>query len=356
MNLKFQNKKITGILTILPENEVNFDDEIDNYDFSRAQSMKLKLIMGYGKRRVVKKGTTASDLCVFGMNYLFDNNFLKKDEVDAMILVTQSPDHFVPATSHIIQGKLDLKQDMICLDINQACSGYPIGLNQAFMLLDQEEVNKVVVLNADTMSCKVSAKDRGSRPLTGDAASVTIVEKDSAESTIYGTINVDGKGADALIIPAGGFKMPSTPETAELQTDKNGNSRALDHLVMKGDDVFNFVQKEVPPMIENLLDKAGRDKNEVDYFMFHQPNKFMLKKLADKMGVPHDKMPNNVVENFGNASGVSIPTAITHNLGEKLLTDSYLTCLAGFGAGLSWCSLLLEMGNLDFCRTIDYNI
>ncbi|MGB5667785.1 MAG: ketoacyl-ACP synthase III, partial [Maribacter sp.] len=85
MNLKFHNKKITGILTVLPENEVNFDDEIDNYDFSRGQSMKLKLIMGYGKRRVVKEGTTVSDLCIFGMNYLFDNNLLKKDDIDALI-------------------------------------------------------------------------------------------------------------------------------------------------------------------------------------------------------------------------------------------------------------------------------
>jgi len=355
MNLKFHNKKITGILTVLPENEVNFDDEIDNYDFSRGQSMKLKLIMGYGKRRVVKKGTTVSDLCIFGLNYLFDNNLLKKDDIDAIILVTQSPDHFVPATSHIIHGKLDLKQDMICLDINQACSGYPIGLNQAFMLLEQDEVNKVVVLNADIMSRKVSVKDRGSRPLTGDAAAITIVENDSSDNTIYGSVNLDGKGADALIIPAGGFKMPSTPETAELKTDKSGNSRSLDHLVMKGDDVFNFVQKEVPPMIENLLDKADSNKDDVDYYMFHQPNKFMLKKLADKMGVSYEKMPFNIVENFGNSSGVSVPTTITYNLGEKLMTNSYLICIAGFGAGLSWASLLLEMGNLDFCNTIDYN-
>ncbi|RDY57583.1 3-oxoacyl-ACP synthase III family protein [Flagellimonas nanhaiensis] len=354
MNLKFQNKKITGILTVLPENEVNFDDEIDNYDFSRAQSMKLKLIMGYGKRRVVKEGTTISDLCIYGLNYLFDNGLLKKEDIDAIILVTQSPDHFVPATSHIIQGKLDLKKDIICLDINQACSGYPVGLNQAFMQLEQEEVNKVVVLNADMMSCKVSAKDRGSRPLTGDAASITIVENDTSGSTIYGTVNADGKGAEALIIPAGGFKMPSTPKTAELVTDKNGNSRALDHLVMKGDDVFNFVQREVPPMVERLLDKAGKTKDDVDYFMFHQPNKFMLKKLADKMGISYDKMPNNIVENFGNSSGVSIPTNITHNLGEKLLKEDFLICLAGFGAGLSWSSLLLNLGSLDFCETIDY--
>ena len=354
MNLKFRNKKITGILTVLPANEVDFDDEIDNYDFSRGQSMKLKLIMGYGKRRVVEEGTTASDLCIYGMNYLFDNNLLKKEEIDGIVLVTQSPDHFVPATSHIIQGKLGLKQDMICLDINQACSGYPVALNQAFMLLDQEEVNKVVVLNADTMSRKVSVKDRGSRPLTGDAAAITIVEKDTSDSTIYGTINVDGTGAEALIIPAGGFRVPSTPETAELITDDSGNSRALDHLVMKGDDVFNFVQKEVPPMIDKLLSTANKEKEDIDYYMFHQPNKFMLKKLADKMEVPYEKMPHNVVEKFGNASGVSVPTAITFNLGDDLLKNSYLMCIAGFGAGLSWASLLMEIGKLDFCSTIDY--
>ena len=156
MNLKFNNKKITGILTVLPENEVKFDDEIANYNFSKGQSMKLKLIMGYNKRRIVDEQTTVSDLCIFGLNYLFENNLLNKDEIDALILVTQSPDHFMPPTSHIIHGKLGLKRDMICLDINQGCSGYVIGLNQAFFLLENEAVNKVVLLNADTLSKKVS--------------------------------------------------------------------------------------------------------------------------------------------------------------------------------------------------------
>lgn len=354
MNLKFNNKKITGILTVLPENEIKFEDEIDNYAFSRGQSMKLKLIMGYDKRRVITEGTTISDLCVFGLRYLFDKSLLNKDEIDAMVLVSQSQDYIIPSTTHVIHGQLDLKKNMVCLDTSQACSGYPIGLQQAFMLLEQDEINKVVLLNADIYSQKVSKKDRGSRPLTGDGASITIAEKDSSNKTIYGAVNTDGTGFDALIIPAGGFKMPSNAKTAELITDSKGNTRALDHLVMKGDDVFNFVQKEVPPMIENLLNKAGCTKNDVDYFMFHQPNKFMLKKLADKMEIPYEKMPNNVVENFGNANSVSIPTNITFNLGDKLMKDSYLICLAGFGAGLSWSSLLLEMGNLDFCETIDY--
>jgi 3-oxoacyl-[acyl-carrier-protein] synthase-3 len=136
--------------------------------------------------------------------------------------------------------------------------------------------------------------------------------------------------------------------------DKNGNFRSKDNLVMKGDEVFNFVQTAVPPMITELLVFAGCDKESVDYFMFHQPNKFMLQKLADKMGVPYAKMPNNIVENFGNASGVTVPTAITFNLGDKLLTNTYKTCFAGFGVGLTWSSILTDLGPLDFCDMIDY--
>ena len=165
---------------------------------------------------------------------------------------------------------------------------------------------------------------------------------------------LDGAGADVLIIPAGGFKTPITDETSEMKEDAAGNVRSLNHLMMKGDEVFNFVQREVPPMVDELLEFAGNDKDSVDYYMFHQPNKFMLKKLADKMEVPYDKMPNNIVEIFGNSSGVSIPTTIAHNLGENLEKESYTICLAGFGVGLSWASLLLSMGPLKICEITDY--
>ena len=355
MNLKFQNKKISGILVVLPENEVKFEDDIDNYNFSKGQSMKLKLIMGYNKRRIVKEGTLISDLCIFGMNHLFENNLLKKDDIDAMILVTQSPDHFMPPTSHIIHGKLGLKQDMICLDINQGCSGYATGLNQAFLLLEQEEINKVVLLNADILSAKVSKKDRNNNPQIGDGASITIVEKDTSDNDIFCSVKVEGKGADVLIIPAGGFKMPASKETSILKEDKSGNFRSLNHLVMKGDEVFNFVQREIPPMIKNLLSFSGYSKDEIDYYMFHQPNKFMLKKLADKADIPYEKMPNNTVENFGNASGVSIPTTIAYNLGDQLIDNSFLICMSGFGVGLNWASILMRMEYLAFCKMINFN-
>lgn len=354
MKLEFKNKKISGILTILPKNEISFDEEIEDYNFSRGQSMKLKLIMGFDKRRVVTEGTTASDLCIFGMNYLFDRGLLRKEEIDALILVTQSPDHFMPPTSNIIHGKLDLNEDVICMDINQGCSGYILGLFQAYMLLEQDSIQKVVLLNADILSQKVSNKDRNSRPIVGDGASITIVKKDDSNHKIFCSIKSEGKGAEVLMIPAGGFRIPSTSATAELRKDSSGNYRALDHLVMKGDDVFNFVQREVPPMIFELLNDAGIEKDEIDYYLFHQPNRFMLKKLADKMGISYEKMPSNIVEKFGNSSGVSIPTTITYNLEDRLLNDSLLVCMAGFGTGLSWAALTTYMGKLTFCKTCYY--
>lgn len=354
MNLTFQNKSITGILTVLPAKEVKFEDEMEQYNFSAAKSLKLKMAMGYNKHRIAETGVTISDLCVYGLNHLFEHELLRTDEIDALILVTQSPEYFMPPTSNVIQGKLGLKQDMICMDINQGCAGYEVGLYQAFMLLEQEELKKVVLLNADLLSQKVSKRDRNSNPLIGDGASITIVEKSEKPNTIFANIKMDGTAFDALIIPAGGFKTPSTTATAEMQEDAAGNFRSLDNLVMKGDDVFNFVQREVPPMIEELLAKAGVEKQSVDYFMFHQPNKFMLNKLADKLEVPRDKMPSNIVENFGNASGVSIPTAITFNLGERLLNESLLICMAGFGVGLTWASLLIRLENLKFNKIIDF--
>lgn len=354
MNLTFHNKKITGILTVLPKNEVKFDDEAANYNFPIEKSLRLKKIMGYNKHRIVTGETCVSDLCVFGMEHLIESNLLKKDDIDALILVTQTPDHFIPPTSNIIQGKLGLKHDMICMDINQGCAGYLLGLIQAFMLLDQDSIKKVVLLNADVLSRKTSSKDRNSYPLVGDGASVTIVERGDQNVPIYCNLKMDGSRGASLIIPAGGLRMPSTPETSNLEDTGDGNLRSKDDLIMDGTSVFNFVQTEVPPMVRDLFEISGVNKDDVDYFMFHQPNKFMLEKLADSMEIPYEKMPNNIVSNFGNSSSVTIPTTIIFNLGEQLLDRSYKICLAGFGAGLTWSSMMIELGNLEFCNIIEY--
>ena len=353
MDFTFKHKQISGILTILPKKAVKFEDEMANYSFSPAKCMKLKLAMGYNEHRIAEPGQCSSDFCKFGLQYLFDNNLLNKEDIDALLFVSQSADYYMPPTSNLIHGHFGLKQDCLCMDINQGCAGFELGLIQAFLLLEQPAVKKVVLMNADVLSPKVSDQDRNSKPLIGDAAAITIVEKCSEENPIYANIKMDGTGAMVLNIPAGGFRMPSTPETAVMEQDAAGNFRSKNNLVMQGDDVFNFVQCEVPPMIEHLYEQSGVDRNEVDWYMFHQPNKFMLHKLADKLGIPHEKMPANIVENFGNASGVTVPTCISYNLGDQLVNDKMRLCMAGFGVGLTWSSIMMEMGNLNFNKIIE---
>jgi len=354
MNFTFHRKRISGILTIVPANERSFVEEMKNYNFPESRSMKLKEVMGYDKRRLVSPGVCVSDLAVFGLQHLFDNGSLSRDEIDALLLVTQSPDHFVPPTSNIIQGRLGLKRDMLCMDINQACAGFVIGLIQACLLLEQDSIRKVVLINGDVLSRKTSPKDRNIYPLMGDAASITVLERDPVESVVHANLRMDGAQHEALIIPAGGFRLPSSPETAVLEDVGDNNFRAKDHLRMDGTAIFNFVQVEVPPLIEALLAQAGVSKESVDYFLFHQPNRFMLQKLADKMKVPYAKMPSNVVEHFGNGGGATLPLAIALNLARELETGHCQVCLAGFGGGLVWAAMLMRLGGLSFCQLIDF--
>jgi 3-oxoacyl-[acyl-carrier-protein] synthase-3 len=354
MNFTFSQRKISGLLAVVPANEHTFLEEMSRFEFPLARSLKLKQVMGYDKHRIVDGPVCSSDLACFGIENLFAGGLLGRDEFDALLVVTQSPDYLMPPTSSVIHGRLGLKQDMYCVDINQGCAGFLVGLFQAFFLLDQPSVHKVVLINVDVLSRRISIKDRNSYPLAGDAASIAIVERSADTTPIHANLKTDGTRCDALMIPAGGFRLPSSPETAVLEDSGDHNFRAKDHLRMDGTAVFNFVQVEVPPMIEALLEAAQSSMEEVDCFLFHQPNRFMLEKLADQMKIPHQKMPSNIVEHFGNSSGVTIPLAIVHNLRERLLAGHIKACLAGFGVGLTWASMLIPLGPLDFCDLIEF--
>jgi 3-oxoacyl-[acyl-carrier-protein] synthase-3 len=354
MNFTFTQRAITGLLTVVPANERSFVEEMANYNFPEKRSLKLKEVMGYNKHRIVDGQVCVSDLVVFGIEHLFATRLLDRNGFEALIVVTQSPDYIMPPTSNVIQGRLGLKHDLLCMDINQGCAGFLIGLMQGFLLLDQPSVQKVLLVNADVLSRKVSRRDRNSYPLIGDGASLTILERTADATPIHMNLKMDGSRREALRIPAGGMRLPSSPDTAVMTEDENGNLRAQDNLVMDGSAVFSFVQAEVPPMIEDLLRSAETTMEDIDVFLFHQPNRFMLQKLADQMKVPYEKMPSNVVEHFGNSSGVTIPIVLAYNLMEMLLAGSTRACLAGFGVGLTWSSMLMRLGRLAFCEMINY--
>ncbi len=353
MDAVFRNKRISGILAVLPETESYFDDEIGNYDFPEKQTKRLKKVMGFNKHRLAKDSSTASDFCVEGLNYLLNNGKVRREEIGAVIVVGLSPDYFLPQMSNIIHGKCDLPQDVLCIDMPQGCCGFLLGLMESFMLLDYMKDKKVVLFNSDILSHKVSKHDRNDFPLVGDVTTVTIVENDPEGEEIIFRLMADGANRDCLKIPAGGFAMPSSAETAEMVAADDGNKRCLDNLHMNGAEVFNFVQREVPPMLEDLFKSYGVEQEKIDYYLFHQPNKFMLQKLADKLNVPYEKLFMNVVENYGNPSGASIPTVITHNLKQEMTEKTYYCCLSAFGSGLTWGAIVMQLGKMDFCKEIE---
>ncbi len=152
--------------------------------------------------------------------------------------------------------------------------------------------------------------------------------------------------------------MPKSPETS-VPVDMghgDGEMRALDDLWMNGSEVFNFVQREVPIMRDAITEYSGVTKDEIEAFFFHQPNKFMMEKLADRMGVSRDKMPMDIVTKYGNSSSATIPVTVTTSYGERLLDEEVKCCIAGFGSGLTWTSAILNLGKLDFCKCIVSNL
>ncbi len=349
MDMIFHNKQIEGILSILPEHLSCFEDEVINPDDPKTQ--RLKRIIGYGSRRRAKSTTTMSDMFIFGLSKIINDGHLKKDEIGAIVVVTLCQDYMLPQVSTIIHGELGLASDIFCVDIPQACSGYITGLIEAFMLLDHLSERKVVLCTGEILNRHPYEDLRVEHPsFGGDVANISIIGNDStgSDAEIFVSIENDGSKRNALIIEYGGFRKPMT---GELASDVH-NSLPCSGVNMDGSGVFNFVQKEVPPMVKALIKKSRHFVDEFDYFFFHQPNRFMLQKLANALGVPFEKMPMDITETLGNSDSGTIPVAMTTHAAEELKEEMHLCCLAGFGGGLTWGAIVMRIGNLRFCDNV----
>ena len=352
MITQFKSKCITSMLGVLPETVGRFDDEVNNYAFPAKQTLRLKKVMGYDQHRLAKDTSTVSDFAVFAMRHMLENKWIRPEEIGAVVMVTLCPDHFVPHISNIVQAKCDLDADVLCMDIAQGCCGFLIGLMQSCMLLEHMQ-KKVVLFNGDVLSHKVSKRDRNDFPLIGDALTACVIENNPDAAPIKFEMHMDGKRGGALTIPAGGFRLPSSAATSIMEDLGDGNFRSLDNMHMDGSAVFNFVQTMVPPMLEQAFEREGVKPEDFDYFFFHQPNRFMLEKLALKANLPNDKLPMNLVQNIGNPSGASIPLTAIFNCRDELLERSWKCCLSAFGSGLAWGVVFMELGQLEHCELIE---
>lgn len=341
--INFLNTKITAICSCVPK-------QIERTsDYSHITSEERELftkITGIKERRVASKNTTCSDLCYAAATDLI-NSQVNKDDIDVIIFVSQSPDYFLPATSILLQNKLDLKKDCLAFDINLGCSGYIYGLSVMASLLQNGQLKKGLLLVGDKSTISTNFADKSAYPLFGDAGTATLVEYDLNAKPWHFNLQSDGSGKNAIIIEHGHSRHPYDAESEKIVEIESGISRAKKHLALNGMDIFNFALKEVASNISSLLENHKMEKDQIDYFIFHQANKLINESVRKKLNVDISKTPFSI-DLFGNTSSASIPLTMCHALNNELRSKSLTLLLSGFGVGYSWGSVILKT---DFIYT-----
>lgn len=299
---------------------------------------------GIAVRHIAAADECASDLGVAAARHLFESANCSPEEIDFLLFCTQSPDYFLPTSACTMQSRLGLRTDCGAMDFNQGCSGYVYGLALAKSLIEAGTARKVLLITADTLTKFINPRDRALRTLFGDGATATLIEAVEAESELIGPFifGTDGRGAQDLIVPAGGMRRPLDAEAMIEKEDEQGNWRSACNLYMNGSAVFNFTLQTVPRAINQLLEKCGRNLDEVDYFIPHQPNKFMLDRLRAKMKIPAEKFFNDI-KLTGNTTSSTIPIAFEQAKKQGLIRPGNRIALVGFGVGLSWAAAMVEV-------------
>lgn len=352
----FQDIEIAGLVTCVPPLEKCIDDEVALFGGNLKRVERLKKTIGLDKRRVVDSKTTAADLCCAAACRLLEGCGLEPDAADALLFVTQTPDYPQPCNAAVLHGRMGFPRDCAALDVNLGCSGYVYGLWLAHTMIASGGCRRVLLLAGDTISRLVNPRDRSVAPLFGDGGSATLIQRTKGAASAYFSLNTNGKGYDQLIVPAGGARQPKSVTTAQIEEDSAGNFRSLDNLFMDGAEIFNFSISEEPRAVRELLNYANLSSDQIDHFVFHQANRYILSSIAKRLGLDPCKVPIRTVERYGNQSSASIPAAMCGELASSLeeSTNTRLL-LSGFGVGLSWASSILTIPRPAVCEIIDFN-
>ncbi len=318
----------------------------------RAALERAAQTIGLRERRVAAAGVTALDLCADAAERLLAEMGLDASSIDAVIFVTQTPDHAQPNNASLLHGRLGLSKSAPAYDLSLGCSGWVYGLHQAALLCAHGGAARVLLCAGDTLSRLTNPGDRSADPLFGDAGSAALVEKTGRAAPWHFVLGADGTGAPAIIVKQGGARQPGGP--LNEKTDAEGNRRHDANLAMSGADVFSFTLREVPPALQSVLRHAGLSPESLDALVLHQANRFILSTLAKKIGVAAERTPMGVVEKYGNQSSASIPCALIDGLGERLTAGPLKVAGCGFGVGLSWGAFAGELGPLAVASILPF--
>jgi 3-oxoacyl-[acyl-carrier-protein] synthase III len=318
--------RVAGVSTCLPAGVVDNLDPANGFDPEEVR--KVVAMAGVKQRRVAAAGVTATDLSFEAAEALLQRLGWSRDSITGLIFVTQSPDYFLPSSACMLHQWLGLSDACASFDVGLGCSGYPYGLYLAATMLRGGGHQRILMLHGETPSRFVDPSDHATTLLFSDSGSATALEAHEG-GTGHFVLHTDGSGHAGLIIRGGAFRdrKPADPRDLSLRMDGAG--------------IFNFTIKRVPPLIADTLALAGCAVGDVDTYLFHQSNRFIMKHLMKKCGLPEDRVPVTLEES-GNCGGPSVAVAMTQRVAAERSAPHKLMLL-GYGVGLSWGSAMIDL-------------
>ncbi len=298
-------------------------------------------------------GVTAGDLCCKAAEDLIRGLGWNAEDIDCLIFVSQTQDYILPATSCVIQGKLGLPDSCCCCDISYGCSGWVYGLRVVSSVLSSGVMKKGLLLVGDTTTTFKSAKDKTARPLFGDAGTATAVEYDPKAEDMKFALYANGRKFDAIIVPDGGCRKPFSASSLVETEYEEGVVRTPLHSAMNGMDVFSFGITKGPEVTKDIIEFAGETVDDVDFFIFHQANRFMNEKIRKKLKIDEEKVPYSM-KDFGNVSCATIPLTIDYRFKDVAELKGKEMVATAFGVGLSWGSAIFRLNDIRYLNLTEY--
>ena len=326
---------IKEIAYYLPKKIVTNEELVK--EFPEWSVDKIAEKVGVSERRVVED-ETATDLAILAAEKLFEKGTVNKEEIDFVLFCTQSPDYKLPSSACIIQNRLGLSTKCGAFDFNLGCSGYEYGLAVAKGFIVAGIAKNVLLLTGETYNKYIHPKDKGNRTIFGDGATATVVSSEGFAEIGEFSLGTDGAGARNLIVKTCGARY--VDRLNDVTFDENGNPISSDYLYMDGQEIFMFTLIKVPKMLKDVLAKNNLQKDNINLFVFHQANKYMLEHLRKKLKIEEEKFFVNLAK-VGNTVSSTIPIALCDAREQGRLNGNVV--LAGFGVGLSWGATVITI-------------
>jgi 3-oxoacyl-[acyl-carrier-protein] synthase-3 len=321
----------------LPEKIVTNKDLEEQ--FKKWEADKIYKKIGIAQRHVVGPQETAIDLAYDAACKVLTH--VDKEDIDFLILCTQSPDYFLPTSACVLQEKLGLGKHIGAFDFNLGCSGFIYGLAITRGLINTGVAQRVLLIMSETYTKHIHQLDLANRTIFGDGAAAAVVEKSNKEQIFDFVLGTDGSGWQNLIVPNGGMKHPNDPHAPEV-SNASGDISSANCLYMNGPEIFNFTIDAVPVAVNDVLKKNNLTFKEIDYVIFHQANKYMIDFLRKKLHIPGDKFFMDMTDT-GNTVSATIPIGLKKSLDRKVIKAGDKVLLCGFGVGYSWGATIIEM-------------